>query len=222
MRPMSDTAQNDEAERDSTALMAELHDLTCNLRSALERFRFESRLNDLAEKEIPDARQRLNHVLKLTDSAAHRTLDLVEQSCPPAERTAREAADLTGSWTRFRARNISPEEFRSLLTRMDKFLPSALADSETVRANLAEVLLAQGYQDLTGQIIRSVMMLVSEVERTLADLTRLARGEQPDSAPREDNTAARSAGPAIPGLDASSKVVSDQQDVDDLLSDLGM
>ncbi len=64
---MSDTAQNDEAERDSTALLAELHDLTCNLRSALERFRFESRLNDLAEKEIPDARQRLNHVLKLTD-----------------------------------------------------------------------------------------------------------------------------------------------------------
>src|SRR2546421_11799853 len=103
-------------------LMEELHDLTCNLRNALERFRFDARLNDLAEKEMPDARQRLSHVLKLTNDAAHRTLDLVEQSCPPAERTAREATGLADSWARFRARKISVEEFRSLLTRMDSFL----------------------------------------------------------------------------------------------------
>ena len=75
--------------------------------AALERFRLDSRLDDLAEKEMPDARQRLNHVLKLTDEAAHRTLDLVEQSGPPAERTAREAAALTESWARFRARKIA-------------------------------------------------------------------------------------------------------------------
>ena len=155
------------AERDSTALMAELHDLTCNLRSALERFRFDSRLNDLAEKEMPDARQRLNHVLKLTDSAAHRTLDLVEQSCPPAERTAREAAALTelvGALPR--RQHFAVRSSATCSRAWTSSCGAAHADSETVRANLAEVLLAQGYQDLTGQIIRGVMMLVSEVERT--------------------------------------------------------
>jgi chemotaxis protein CheZ len=217
---MSDPLRQD-PERD-TSLMAELHDLTCNLRSALDRFRFESRLNDLAEKEIPDARQRLNHVLKLTDSAAHRTLDLVEQSGPPAERTAREAAGLSESWARFRARDISPDEFRSLVKRMDAFLVNARTDSETVRTNLAEVLLAQGYQDLTGQIIRSVMALVGDVEGALADLTRLARGEATSGTSREGEYTSRQTGPVVPGVDAGGAVVSDQQDVDDLLSNLGM
>jgi chemotaxis protein CheZ len=200
-------------------LMDELHDLTCNLRNALERFRFDARLNDLAEKEMPDARARLSHVLTLTNQAAHRTLDLVEQSGPLAERTAREAAELTGSWSRFRARQISPEEFRQLVTRMDEFLSVTRTDSDTVRANLAEVLLAQGYQDLTGQIIRSVITLVAEVEKTLAELTRLARGEQSLTAPAPADTRQ---GPAVPGVNPPESVVSDQQDVDALLSDLGM
>jgi chemotaxis protein CheZ len=218
---MSENAPRDDAERD-TALMAELHDLTCNLRMALERFRFESRLNDLAEKEMPDARQRLRHVLQLTDSAAHRTLDLVEQSCPPAERTAREAGSLSASWARFRARQIAPDEFREMLPRMDAFLSAARKDSETVRANLGEVLLAQGYQDLTGQIIRGVMILVAEVERCLADLTRIARAEPGATLTLPEEKLASRSGPAIPGIDSSGAVVDNQQAVDDLLSDYGM
>lgn len=218
---MSQPASRDDTDRD-TVLMAELHDLTCNLRTALERFRFESRLNDLAEKEIPDARQRLSHVLELTDSAAHRTLDLVEQSCPPADRIAGEANELSGVWARFRARQIEPGEFRALLPRMDAFLKAARADSEAVRANLAEVLLAQGYQDLSGQIIRGVMVLVAEVEKTLADLTRLARGE-PDATLRPHNDEnARRGGPAVPGVDPEATIANDQQAVDALLSRLGM
>lgn len=218
---MSEPVQREGADRD-TALMAELHDLTCNLRTALERFRFESRLNDLAEKEMPDARQRLSHVLKLTDSAAHRTLDLVEQSCPPAERTAREATALGECWAKFRSRTISPEDFRAMLPRMDAFLQTARTDSQAVRANLGEVLLAQGYQDLTGQIIRGVMVLVAEVERTLADLTRLARGEQGVTLHAPDEKSMRPSGPAVPGVDTDATVVQDQKAVDALLSNLGM
>jgi chemotaxis protein CheZ len=218
---MPDNPKRDNPERD-TALMAGLHDLTCNLRMALERFRFESRLNDLAEKEMPDARQRLKHVLELTGSAAHRTLDLVEQSCPPAERTAREAASLSQSWARFRARSIAPEEFREMLPRMDAFLTAARTDSQTVRANLGEVLLAQGYQDLSGQIIRGIMVLVAEVERCLADLTRLARAEPGATPHLPDESPTRRTGPAVPGVDPADSVVDNQQAVDDLLSDLGM
>ncbi len=200
-------------------LLGELRDLTVNLQVALERFRLDARLADFAEKEIPDARQRLAHVLKLTDEAAHRTLDLVEQSGPPADRTARSAETLAGSWTRFRTRKIELREFHEMLKRMDAFLPAARADSELIRRNLGEVLLTQGYQDLTGQIIRGVIELVRELETALVELARLS-----GAAPQPADTSAHPArghGPAVPGV-TQGAVASGQQDVDALLSGLGM
>lgn len=218
---MSDTAALRETPAREPDLLAQLADLTCNLRNALDRFRLDSRLTALAEKEIPDARHRLNHVLKLTEAAAHRTLDLVEQSGPPAERTAREAAALAESWARFRAGTISVEDYCDLINRIDRFLSAARTDSETVRANLAEVLLAQDYQDLTGQIIRGVMNLVSEVEVVLVDLARLT-GTDPNAAQAQPTDSSRGHGPAIPGVDHGAAIVNGQADIDALLSDLGM
>jgi chemotaxis protein CheZ len=200
-------------------LLAQLADLTTNLRSALDRFRLDARLTALAEKEIPDARQRLVHVLKLTEAAAHRTLDLVEKSAPPADRTAREAAGIAAAWKRFRSGTITVAEYVELTKRIDHFLAAAHTDSEMVRANLNEVLLAQDYQDLTGQIIRGVMNLVSEVEVVLVDLTRLI-GAQAAAATGVHSS--RGHGPAVPGVDHGATVVSDQADIDALLSDLGM
>lgn len=216
---MSSTSALCAAQEQEPDLLAELRDLTLNLRGALERFRLDARLVDLAEKEMPDARQRLAHVLTLTDSAAHRTLDLVEQSGPPAERVAREAAALHEQWTRFRGGGIGVAEYVELLERMDRFLVSARTDSELVRANLAEVLLAQGYQDLTGQIIRGVMNLVAEVESALVELTRLAHAAD-ETAERPARPQSNGCGPAVPGVDSPAEVVSGQQDVDALLSGL--
>ncbi|HEY8538109.1 MAG TPA: protein phosphatase CheZ, partial [Steroidobacteraceae bacterium] len=72
-------------------LFKELRKLTTDLQAALERFRIDSRLVDLAEKEVPNAKHRLDHVLRLTDEAAHRTMDLVEECRPLADRAAKQA-----------------------------------------------------------------------------------------------------------------------------------
>ena len=80
--------------RRERTLFSELRKLTGDLQSALDRFSVDSRLVDLAEKEVPDARARLDHVLKMTDEAAHRTMDLVEQS-RPARRAHRAAVPAT-------------------------------------------------------------------------------------------------------------------------------
>ena len=208
-------------QRRESTLFGELQKLTNDLQGALQRFRIDSRLVDLAEKEVPDARHRLDHVLKLTDEAAHKTMDLVEQSGPLAERTSRQADEIVVLWRRFRAPEIDIAGFRDMLVRMDAFLESARADMDKVRGNLAEVVMAQGYQDLSGQIIRGVMKLVGELEVALVELVRLSKtgGGKPRASNVEETR--RGYGPVVPGVN-HGPAVSDQEDVDALLSGLGM
>ncbi len=210
-------------------MFTELRKLTGDLQQALERFSIESRLADIAENDIPDARARLRHVIRMTDEAAHKTLDLVEQSGPLSERTSREATALIDSIAAYRNRTSGVQGFEGVVRSVDAFLPivravevflpAARADSETVRRNLAEVLLAQGYQDLTGQIIRSVMKLVEELESALSNLAKLS-GDIVEHASMGGEAGAGH-GPTVPGV-TKGEVASGQTDVDALLSGLGM
>jgi chemotaxis protein CheZ len=208
--------------------LTEIRKLTGDLQKALERFSIESRLADFAENEIPDAKTRLAHVIKMTDEAAHRTLDLVEQSGPLAERGAREAGALIDSLRSYRDRPCgggfegavrSVDAFLPVVRALEAFLPAVRTDSEQIRKNLADVLLAQGYQDLTGQIIRSVIKLVEELEETLASLTMLS-GDVVEHATMGENPNAGH-GPVVPGA-TRGEVAAGQTDVDELLSGLGM
>jgi chemotaxis protein CheZ len=205
------------------AMWKQLRKLTTDLQGALERFQFDSRLVDLAEKEMPDAKNRLDHVMRMTDEAAHRTMDLVEQSGPLAGRTAKEASELATVWRKFTARHIEAEEFSQLLQRMEYFLKAAQADSEVVRSNLAEVLMTQGYQDLSGQIIRGVIKLVNEVEQALGGLVNIALSEteREQIHNNDEFRHSRGHGPVVPGVE-HGEVVGGQTDVDALLSNLGM
>lgn len=196
-----------DAVHDSEIRVAVRH-VASDLRAALEQFREDSRLVELAGRQVPDARQRLAHVLRLTDSAAHRTLDLVEKSCPLADAAACEA-------TRLGTARPPPAGARD--AELQAFLERTARDMAQVRNNLSEVLMAQGYQDLSGQIIRGVMKLVDELETALGSLMRLA-GVSP-GAPRSEARGLH--GPAVPGIEQPGSV-SGQQDVDALLSGLGV
>ncbi|MFT3905004.1 MAG: protein phosphatase CheZ [Steroidobacteraceae bacterium] len=180
-----------------------------HLHSALVQFRLDSRLEDLAGRQVPDARQRLAHVLKLTDDAAHRTMDLVEQCGPLTDLIMREAQQLL--------------EGQAALLQQRPELRGFLAETrermQKARGMLGEVLLAQGYQDISGQIIRGVMKLVDELEQALGQLVFITGGElQPAAANEAGNELA---GPVVPGV-ARAPSVAGQNDVDDLLSNLGM
>jgi len=209
--------------------LTEVRRLTGDLQKALERFGIESRLADFAENEIPDAKTRLAHVIRMTDEAAHRTLDLVEQSGPLAERCAREAAVLIDSLKAHREHAAgtggiesgvrSLVAFLPVVRALEAFLPTVRADSEQIRRNLADVLLAQGYQDLTGQIIRSVIKLVEELEEALASLTKLS-GDVVEHATLGENPD-KGHGPVVPGV-TRGDLAAGQTDVDELLSGLGM
>jgi chemotaxis protein CheZ len=198
----------------NSSLMTSVRKVTGDLQAALEQFRCDSRLVDLAERQVPDARHRLAHVLKLTDDAAHHTMDLVDQSCPLVDTIAHEAERLQALLQR------SPAD-RGAGGEVERFLAQSAAHMKTVRARLADVLLAQGYQDLSGQIIRSVMRLVDELEVALGDLVRLDSGAPGDAAKTSPAASAINAhGPMVPGID-HGPAVGDQQDVDAMLSGLG-
>jgi chemotaxis protein CheZ len=203
-------------------LYRELRSLSGSLRFALDQFRLDSRLATLAGKDVPDAKVRLDHALKLTEDGAHKTLDLVERSCPLADHTAKQAAALGASLRDVSQAGNQAAALNTALSQVNNFLVIAQRDSETVRANLNDVLMAQSYQDLSGQIIRGVITLVGEVERTLAHFAALAgdNTDAPAAAPSGDSPSGNGFGPAIPGL--TNGAVGEQVDVDALLADLGM
>ncbi len=200
-------------------LFEELGKLTRQLHEALNSFRSDARLMDIAAREMPDAKDRLSYVISMTEDAAHRTLTAVEGRIPVVGDLQRRAADLHGRWTHFRQRRMDLDTFRGLSEELDGFLLHTGREMERTHAELTEVLMAQEFQDLTGQILRRVIALVQEVEAHLVDLVRLSgqRREEPAPAP-VDPTAPT--GPAVPGRDEAG-VVSGQDDVDDLLSSLG-
>jgi chemotaxis protein CheZ len=199
----------------------DLRALNASLQRTLDEFRNSFRHASSAGKEMPDARLRLDHVLKLTEDAAHRTLDLVERSGPLADRLAVDALALIDPIRQARDA-YSGTSVAELLVRVEDYLSRAHREGNSVRANLAEVLMAQSYQDLSGQIIRTVIKLVAELERTLANFSELAGEGGAQSLAGADSHAANANGygPAVPGVTAGA--VGKQDDVDDLLAGLGM
>lgn len=185
----------------------------------------DSTLSD--KSHISDASDRLNYVLKLTQDAADKTMDRVEASAPIAAEIITESAQLREEWKRFKRREMGPDEFRQLYYRMDEFLARIGTGAEQLGLNLQDIILEQGYQDLTGQVLKKVIGLISDVEGELVQLVRIA-GQVEDVAgfrSKADKEAAekKSANGEGPQIQAKHRpdVMASQDEVDDLLSSLG-
>lgn len=207
------------SESRETELFQEVGKLTRELHDALNNFKVDRRLVVLTQKEMPDTRDRLNYVIETTEAAAHKTLGFIDETLPLANELQNTAAKLDASWQRFRNREMSAEEFRKLSREIEAYLPSVSTNASQIHHNLSEVTLAQGFQDLTGQVLRQVIGLVEEVEHNLIRLVKLAG--QPESAPSPEKVdPLKAEGPQIK-KDKPANVVNNQDDVDDLLSSLG-
>ncbi|MCH8551293.1 MAG: protein phosphatase CheZ [Natronospirillum sp.] len=192
--------------------------------------------------EMSDATDRLDHVIRMTEDAANRTMDKVDDCMPIAKDLGETADELRTEWKRLVDRDMSPEEFRQLYWRMDQFLNKISGDSSSLYGHLSDILLAQDYQDLTGQLIQRVTGLVRDVETSLVDLMRMAAkvegvaGLAEEIRKREESVAATAEQEETPAQDdevpdshkghgpsikKTDDVVSSQDEVDDLLSSLG-
>lgn len=199
------------------SLFQELGKLTREFHEALNSFRTDARLAQLAGEDIPDAKERLKHVIKMTDEAAHTTLNVVEDVIPKCDNVEARANDIKVRWERFTRREMDAQEFRDLSKELDEFLSNVSLDMGSMKSGLNDVLMAQGYQDLTGQIITRVITLVGDLEESLVHLIRISGQRQP---PDKQEDEKKLEGPQVPGIESES-AVSGQDEVDDLLSSLG-
>ncbi len=197
-------------------LFQEIGRLTRELHEAIHGFLLDDRIAQLAEHEIPDATERLNYVITMTEQSAHTTLNAVEDSLPLAEELEKRATDLEREWRRFCERKLAVTEFRELSEEIGAFLAMTNAHSQQLHGKLSEVLMAQGFQDLTGQIIRRVIEMVKDVEEKLVHLIKIS-GQKTTPIMKSETELE---GPVVPGLQQGD-VVTNQDDVDDLLSSLG-
>ncbi|WP_019676450.1 protein phosphatase CheZ [Arsukibacterium perlucidum] len=211
----------------SSELFAEVGKLTRQLHDSLKNFHIDPSLNNLLEEDIPDAKKRLNHVIDMTEQAANKTMDAVESCLPIADQLTQRLNQLQPEWQRLMRRQIQLSEFKQLCHGVDGFMQQATIDSATLNALLTDVLMAQDYQDLTGQILRRVIELVREVEDSLIGLLTAfgqSNPELPEVKAKPAKVKAKAAHEAEgPIIDAAERddVVSGQDDVDDLLSSLG-
>ncbi len=197
----------------------EMGKLTRELHDAISAFGMDEQINVLAENEIPDARQRLHHVIDMTDQAAHRTLTAVEESLPICEQLESRSNTLHDDWKRFKKRDMDVNEFKALAKRLDSFFDVNTSDASRLRESLTNVLMAQDFQDLTSQIIKKVIKLVEDVESNLVEIIKITGGNEDKN--KTQKAEEKLAGPVVPGVNDGVDVVDGQDDVDDLLSSLG-
>ena len=198
-------------------LFQEVGKLTRQLHDALGTFREDDRITHLAESRIPDARERLNYVIDKTEESAHRTLAAVEEALPIAGELEANGTAMHEEWTRFTRREMNVDEFKDMSKRIESFLASVEADAKYLNKGLSDIMMAQDFQDLTGQIIRQVISLVQDLEENLVSVIKKSgRIANTDEKPKD----IVAEGPQI-NKENNPDVMSGQDDVDDLLSSLG-
>jgi chemotaxis protein CheZ len=193
--------------------------LTRDLHNSLKEFQLDVRINEIAKSEIPDARDRLHYVISKTEVAANKTMDSVDRCLPIADSLHEGLLSVRPQWNELMVGRIELAEFKRLCHGIDNLLSQIEGDSSELRGQLTEILMAQDFQDLTGQIIKRVITLVSEVELQLVNILAAFGAEQLEHKPDKEKSS-QPEGPILNAYEREDAVAS-QDEVDDLLSSLG-
>lgn len=197
--------------------------MTREVHDTLKSFAEDERLGALAEDEMPDARDRLRYVITLTEQAATRTLSITEEATPTAEQIVDRSQRLKDELAKVAASEADNARLGGVVESMTRYLDSATNCGERLKGQLTEIMMAQEFQDLSGQLLMRVIDLLEQLEEKLVGLLQItapvrgAKGEDGKSVSTE--RAEDGVGPQLP--DAGDNVVKNQVDVDDLLASLG-
>jgi chemotaxis protein CheZ len=220
---------SDAPEQGNTAeeLLGRIGQLTRQLREGLRELGLDKQLEKAAQS-IPDARDRLSYVANMTERAAHRALNAIDLAQPLQEGLATDAKALNKRWDEWFESPIELNDARELVRDTRGYLQDVPKKASEINAQLMEILMAQDFQDLTGQVIKKMMEVVNDVETQLLQvlIDNSPADKRPESAAAQ--TVSHVSPPAASSLQNGPQIKADNPDavtnqaqVDDLLESLG-
>jgi chemotaxis protein CheZ len=207
-------SETDSAEQ----LVARIGHLTRLLRESMRELGLDQEIARAAQA-IPDARDRLNYVAAMTERAAERALNAIDAAQPIQENLAKQAKGLGKRWDEWFASPVELDQARVLVQDTRAYLGEVPKQTSATNAQLMEIMMAQDFQDLTGQVIKKMMEVIQSIEKQL--LQMLIDNTPPEKLADIKNSSEDGLlnGPQVKAGNADA--VSDQGQVDDLLSSLG-
>lgn len=162
-----------------------------------------------AANGLPDARSRLNYIAEKTAAAAEKVLNSVDSAKAEHGRIADE--------TRRMAKAIVADPVKAVATgAVMNFVSDVEASTSRIDGYLTDIMMAQDFHDLTGQVVAKVVRLAGELEDSLLKL--LMQVIPQDQVHKVEESFLN--GPVI-NPEGRSDVVANQAQVDDLLASLG-
>jgi chemotaxis protein CheZ len=206
---MSSTLSQEEAYARLGAITREMHAALTVLGN--------NQLHAIVE-EIPNARDRLAYVGRMTEDAANKVLTLVEVAKPACDDLKGRGDELGQALQRLAAsEDLSADKARGMLLTCGKFAQSTAEFSGKQSEVLSDIMMAQDFQDLSGQVIKKVIDIIT---RTEMQLVQLLIDSSPESTPEAENVAKTVDNHVLEGPQTADEALK-QGDVDDLLASLG-
>ena len=202
--------------------------LTRTLHDALRELGYDKELQGTRD-QLPDARDRLTYIARVTGEAAEKVLNAVDRARVVQEEMTHKANDLrtrwmaVGAYVANDAARATPAG-RALVEETCAFFSGIDGQTDVTKSILTDIMMAQDFHDLTGQVIRKVVTLATNMEEQLLKL--LLETTPPEQRRKIEATVVqvhsteRLEGPVVKA-DGRDDVVTDQAGVDDLLASLG-
>ena len=173
------------------------------------------KLIEKAASDIPDARDRLDYVARLSEQAAKKVLDATDAAGPLQDAIETRSSELSSGWQALLDKGASEAEWRAMAQRTIASMNEPAAGAVATRSELMNIMMAQDFQDLTGQVIGRITGIAQNLEK---QLVQVLIDFAPSEIKRElDNGLLN--GPQI--KPTGTEVVANQGQVDDLLDSLG-
>lgn len=170
-----------------------------------------------AVSALPDAKDRLAYVANLTEQAACRVLNATDIALPLVESVETDAKALGTRWDQVFANQMGVQDFRQLAIETRAFLNAQVAEkTKATHAQLTEIMMAQDFQDLTGQVIKKIVALAQDLEAGLMNVLI----EVVPATKQTEEVRSLMNGPVV-NAEGRTDVVVNQAQVDDLLDSLG-
>lgn len=209
------TPQDDPDAPSEIRVFNKLGHMTRQLHDTLRELGIDKSIEE-AVSAMPDTRDRLNYIATLTEQAAVRSLSATEVAKPIQDKLEADAEALSKRWQKLFDNQLTVEDFKQLVKDTRAYLGDVPKQTQATNAQLLEVMMAQDFQDLTGQVIKKIVEVAHQLEQQLLQL--LLETTPPEKKNEVCNSLLN--GPVI-NKDGRTDIVADQSQVDDLLESLG-